>query len=501
MPLFYKIKELILTIQVRLSRGKSIIARATRGFIWLSAGSGVENGLRLIRNMILTRVLIPEAFGVMAIVLAIAAAFQSFTEIGIKQAIIQNEKGDEQVFLNSAWWISSIRGISLYIGGFVCAPFIVKFYHNQELLPLMKVAFLAVIFSALISPQAYVSIKKMDFKRWMLINNVGGAIGIITTVFLAFLLRNVWALVIGFVSETIARCILSHILCPFLPGFKFERESYKALIKYARRMLGLPILTFIFMKTDIFVIGKLCSSKELGLYSMAVALAQMPIQISTTIAEVMMPAFSEMQKEFERINRSILHVTTVIAFTGAPVLLFIALCGKELLSIVYGVQYAVVAIPFALIFATALMSASSLPIVAVYFAIGRPDLQRLFVGIRALVVILIIVPFVKLFGLIGAATAVLISMMIGYLLQIIKIRSLINLSFVTYCRIFFQAFGTSMIGTVVWYIIIQIFQNMSSINLIAGFIGSLLAFSSAIFVYFKSNHAVQAFKTAFIKQY
>lgn len=501
MALYSKIKVCIKNIKRLLTGSKGIFARSTRGFIWLSAGSGFENGLRLIRNMILTRVLMPEVFGIMAIVFAINAAFQSFTEIGIKQAIIQNQKGDQQTYLNSAWWLSCIRGILLYVLAYICAPFIVNFYNNQELLPLIRIAFLVIIFIALVSPQAYVSIKKMDYKRWMIISNFGGAVGIITTVFLALYLRNVWALVLGFVSEAMVRLLFSHLLCPFVPGLTLEREHIKALLKYARRMLGLPILTFIFMKTDIFVIGKFLTTKELGLYSMAVALAQIPIYLSTILAEVLMPAFSEMQNRFDRINSSIFNITTILVLTGTPLLIFIMLCGEELLSFVYGVQYAAVAVPLTIIFATAFIRVNGLPIVTFYFAIGRPDLQRLFVGIRAIIIVLIIVPSVKSFGLIGGATAGLISMILGYILQIMKIRSLTNLNFRKYSMIFFQAFVASMIGIGGWYIIVRIFENIDAINLIAGFIGSLMAFFTlAILLYSMSKPTIQSLKTSLIKQ-
>lgn len=327
---------------LKLRLGNSLKIRAARGSLWLGMAGGGEHGLRLVRNMILTRLFAPEVFGLMAIVLAINTAFESFTEIGIKQAIIQNPRGRELAYLNGAWCLSFGRALGLYTIAFFSAPWIADFYGNQELILLMRAAFLSIIFKGAMSAQAYVAIKDMRFKHWTVINHGGGIIGVVTAVTLAFIIQNVWALVIGFVVESASRFFLSYIICHFCPGFNFEKHHLKALFKYARRMFGLPILLFIFTRTDIFVIGKLCSKYDLGLYSMAVALAWAPLQlIGAIFNEIAMPAFSEMQTERERMSASIVKAVTVMALGGIPILFFVSLYGKDILSLIYGHEYAI----------------------------------------------------------------------------------------------------------------------------------------------------------------
>ncbi len=457
-----------------LHGGDSLRSKSFRGTVWMSGGNGLEQGLRLIRNMILTRLLAPDVFGIMAIVLAINLAFQSFTEIGIKQSIIQNPKGHERDYLNGAWWFSFIRGAGLYYLAYSGAPWIAEFYNNPELTPLLRIAFLSIIFNGLLSPMAYVALKRMDFKRWVGVYHSGGVLGVLSTICLAFVIPNVWALVTGFIVEAVSRFILSYLICPFRPGLNFARNHLKALFNYARGMLGLPILTFIFLRTDIFVIGKLCSASEVGFYSMALSLAQIPIQFSTVITEVMMPAFSEMQKNFQRINQSIYKITSAIAFLGFPGLVFVILYGKNLLSLVYGTQYATVAIPFAIIFTTALFRVCSMPIASVYLAIGRPELHRLFVGIRTIMIIIFIYPFVNKFGLTGAAAAGLFSMFIGYFFQVSKIGKITNLNLRRYGLIFLQAAGVSLLGIIAWMILNPFLLSLPLFGLFTGMVTSLV---------------------------
>jgi hypothetical protein len=80
-----------------LMKGSELRAKVTQGGALVSAGNGLEHITRFIRNMILTRLLLLDVFGVRAIVLAIHEAFESFTEIGLKQVIIQNKKSEKKI--------------------------------------------------------------------------------------------------------------------------------------------------------------------------------------------------------------------------------------------------------------------------------------------------------------------------------------------------------------------------------------------------------------------
>lgn len=471
-----------------LSTSSSMKARVARGGLWLGAGSSFEQLSRLLRNMILTRILAPEAFGLMAIVLAVNAAFESFTQVGIKEAIIQNPDGRDRTYLNGAWWFAFARGLALYLIVFACAPWIANFYGNPELVLMMRVAFLVLLFNGIMSSEAYVAIKQMKFKRWVIIFHGGGVLGIVTAVLMAFIIKNVWALVIGFSVEGIARCILSYIICPFFPGINFDREKLRSLLKFAKGMIGLPILTFIFMRADVFVIGKLCPMSELGLYSMAAMIAWAPFQfISSITGRIMMPAFSEKQSNNEWINKWTLKITSMIATMGFPLLCFVIFYGRDVLTLVYGTRYGSVSIPFAIIFATALMRTSSLPIATVYMMSGRPELQRLFTGIRAILMVAFIFPATKWFGVNGAATAGLVSMLIGFLLQVRRMHEITGLDIRQYYRIFFHVLCISTCVIILWVFTRSLSSSGPIVHMIPGVAGCLIAYAIAIKIFFRTK--------------
>lgn len=482
MQKFMRILEQLRKNILKLRLGNSLKIKAARGALWLGIAGGSERGMRFVRNMILTRLLTPEVFGLMAIVQAINGAFEVFTEIGIKQAIIQNPKGRESAYLNGAWWLSFGRALFLYSVAFFSAPWLAGFYGDQELILLIRVTFLSIIFNGAMSSKAHIAVKDMQFKQWAIINHGGGVIGIITTVFLAFIIKNVWALAIGFVVESASRFLLSYIICHFSPGFTFEKHHLKALLKFASGMFGLPILYFIFIRTDIFVIGKLCPKYDLGLYSMAVALAWAPLQlIGSIFNEIAMPAFSELQSaRGDRIRDAIVKTVYVMALGGMPILFIVSLYGKSILSIIYGSEYAAVSLPFAIIFGSEMLKTMSKPFATLFLAMGRPELHRFFTGVRAVLILILIYPAVKFFGLIGASMAVLISMVVSFALQVNRISLLIDFNIFRFLKIMGFAIVISLPIVLIWFLAQIVSDTNNLLSIFAGISGCLVSYGIAL---------------------
>ncbi len=487
-----KFESLIPQNLKKLVTGGGLRARAARGGMWLGAATGAEQAMRFLRNMVLARLLAPEVFGAIAIVLAINTLLESFTDVGIETSIIQNPRGEEPTYLNAAWWLSVARASGIYALGFLGAPLLAAFYNNPELVPLARVAFLGTILNGAMSPQAYVTQKKMDFKRWVAIYQGGGIFGILTTVILAFTIRNIWAIAIGFTVEAAARCILSHAICPYRPGFTFDRESSQALFKFGRGMCGLPILTFAFMQADIFVIGKVCSAADLGIYSMAMGLAQMPFNlVGKLIAQITNPALSEIQKDPARTKNTLLKATSAIALLTFPLALFVVLYGKDLLLVAYGSPYAKGAIPLAILFCSSVLKMISVPVISLYFMIGRPGLHRLFTGVRALLMILLIYPAVKWYGLTGAAVAGLLSMVVGYAFQVARLRGVIGLDLRQYSRVFVRASGVSLAVAAVWVATYRTLSFGPLTRVAIGAVGCLLGYALTFFLRRRSSTVFQ----------
>lgn len=431
--------------------------------------------------MLLARLLAPEAFGLMAIIISVNAAFETVTQLSIKEAIIQNPKGHEKTFLNGAWWLSASRAAGLYIVAFVFAPFISDFYNNSELTILVRVGFLTVLFNGLMSAGAYVSVKNMKFDKWVTISNGGNILGILITIALAYTFKNVWALIIGNVSEAVLRVVLSYAVCPFKPAISFDKENLLALFKFTRGMFGLPILFFIWMNADVFTIGKVLTMSDLGMYALAASAARMPFNfLGSIINQLIFPAFSKKQNDKIWMNDQVIRITSIISFIGFPLLFASIFYGREILEIIYGSKYAEVSIPFAILFATSLVKEMGIPISTVYISTGQPSLHRLFTAIRASVIIILIYPAVKFFGLIGAASAGLISLLIANVFQIYRLHQITGIKIGQYLKIYLLSVSLSSLALVIWLFKIMISLPNAASNVILAILGCIISYLTII---------------------
>lgn len=414
-------------------RGTNLKARCVRSSIVLGGASFGERGLRLVRNMVLARLLVPQDFGVMAIVIAASGIFEAFGEVGVRQSVIHNTRGAEAEYLNVAWWLQAVRSLGLFLVVFFIAPWIGLFYNKPELTLFLRIVFVAMVFNGIMSPRAYVLEKELQFGRWVFINYGSTILGSIFTITLALWIRNIWALVIGFTAEGLLRCLLSFILCPFWPRFRIDRVSLNELLRYARGMFGLTLITIVSMQIDVVVVGKVVSAEQLGMYVLALALARQPAGLLFKITgPVLLPAFAEKQDKKQNLCRIVLKAIRISFLIGVPVYVLLAIFSGQVLSVIYGSQYATVALPFGIMCIAMLVRMQGSILALVYQAIGTPHLHRRYVTLLIILIASLIYPGIRLFGLTGAAGVLLLSHTIAVYMQIIWMRGTIGLRFQDY---------------------------------------------------------------------
>jgi len=408
--------------------GDNLRARCARGGLILTIAVALGRGMQLVRYMVLTRLLMPAELGTMAIVLASTLFFETVFEVGVKQSVIQNKRGAEPGYLNTAWWFQAVRGLGLFVVAFLAAPAVSWFYGKGELTALLRVALFALVLRGFISPGAHVLEKKFFFGKSAVLIQGSSLLGTLLTITLAIVYRDIWALVAGFVSESFLRFLISFLLCPFRPRFSVERESMAEIIRFARGMLGLPVLTLVAFQTPIFVLGKLVPFSLVGIYAMAEQLARTPREFFVKIFfPVMLPAFSELQADKRSIRAAVLKMTGAVAVLGLPFTMFCAGFSGAVLSVVFGSQYAAASVAFAFLSVCALMRTQGVTLASVYLALGRPDLHRSFVALRAVILVLLIYPGIVLFGLAGAAAIAVIAELCGLVTQVVFMKERIGL--------------------------------------------------------------------------
>jgi len=443
-----KVAKRVSSVTGRIS-GDDLRARCARGGVTLSFGVGLERGLQLVRYIILTRLLAPDEFGLMAIVFSAMLIFETAFEVGVRYSVIQNKRGGEPEYLNVAWWFQVVRGLALFTVAYLAAPMVGGFYGKAELSALLRVALIVLIFKSLMSPGVYVLEKRIKFSKVVVLTQGSSLFGTFLTIGLVFFLRNVWALIMGFVGEAFLRCLLSFILCPFRPRLHIDRSCLGEIMRFARGMFGLSVLAMVAFEIDILVLGKVVSMALVGIYLMAKRLAQTPKEVYVRIlGPILLSAFSERQDDKRYLRGSVLKMTKATALFGMPLAGFCFVCAGAILSVVFGGQYAGAAVPFGLLSICTLVRIQGITLASVYLALGRPHLHRGFVALRAIILVCLIYPAIIFWGPIGAASIVLFAEIVSLFFQAFWMQKRTGLELSEYLFAWLPGLGLAQIVVV-----------------------------------------------------
>lgn len=398
--------------------GESLMARVARGGISIALASAFDQLLRLARNVVLARILLPEAFGAVALVFTVVTLLDSLSQMGVREAVVQSPDAENPAYLNGAWYLSLARGAVLCAAGILLAPLASRFFGRQELAPMLRVASLALLVQGAVSARSYVALKRLQTAKWALAEQLGGFLGLSLSVLLSLVWRNAWGLVVGSLADAISRTALSFVFFPHAPRWRFQREHLRGLLRYSRRMLGIPVLTYVFMQIDLFVVGRTQTAEIVGLYAVAAALSRLPdALLSRFAAPLMVPAYASVQHEPGRIVPSISIVIRSLGLVAGPIVAAGLLHGELVMSILYTERYSGVGLVFGLLLGASALRNLSVPFASICLATDRADALRRVTLLRAIAVAVLVYPATLWLGVAGAAASVLLASAIAFVAQ------------------------------------------------------------------------------------
>jgi O-antigen/teichoic acid export membrane protein len=407
----------------------SLHGRFARSGAFLTAGTAVERALRFVRYMIFARVIAHDEMGLVAICVSVLTTFEAAGEVGIRFSVIQNKIGDSCDYLNAAWWFQAVRALLLTAAGIAAAGWIAQFYEEPALTNLLRIAFLAVLFNGLISPGSHVLEKKLHFGKYVLMTQGSMLIGTVLTIVLAVIYRSVWAVIIGFSAEGLVRLVLSFVMCPFWPRLRIDRHAMKQLSAFAKGMWGMPILTLIAFQADSLVLGKMVSKELMGIYFLAFQLARIPRDLAMQIVgKLLLPVFALKQDDKESLHKGLCQSTRWVTLLIGPLTGFFVACAATLLVICFTPDCAAATTVFIMMALTTFFRVQAIITANMYYATHQLNPQRVFVTVRVVVMAALLIPLIQNMGINGAAMAVLVGELSGFVLQTAMLNRNLGLS-------------------------------------------------------------------------
>lgn len=398
-------------------RGDGLRAKVMRASSWTLASVFFSNGLRLVSNMILTRLLFPEAFGLMALVQIFIFALHTFSDIGIHTSIVQNKRGDDPDFLNTAWTLQIIRACVLWIGACLLAWPAAQIYHQPELMTLLPVTAFSIVIGGFQQTHPARANRHLNLGRQTLIDLVVQLCTIVATVLLAWWLKSVWALALASPVSAFVRNVL---ILRYMPGERnrlhWDPTIVREIIGFGSFIFLSTISAFLINMSDRAILGAYVDPAMLGIYSIGLTMGAFPSQIADMIAgKVLFPLYRmKRPSESAENRRNVFRTNRIVSAAALSLGILFAFIGVWLINLMYDPRY-VLAGPMVVLFA--LRSIPSYAMIGMQNALLAEGDSRRFFYMTALTAFLqTALTFVGIhyLGIAGAIIAPGVALLIAY---------------------------------------------------------------------------------------
>lgn len=323
-------------------RGDGLRARAMRGSSWTLFGFGTSQVLRLGSNLILTRLLFPEAFGLMALAQVFLQGLNMLSDIGVGPSIVQNKRGDDPDFLATAWTMQVIRGFTLFLCMCALAYPASLMYDQPLLLPILIMLGLTSIIQGFQSIGMSTASRKMLLGRLTLIDLVSQSVAIVVMVVWAYYSRDVWALVGGGIAGGLVRVAMGHRILSS-PGnrFHFERSAAKDIFHFGKWIFLATTMTYLGGRGLTLIQATLVPIDVLGMISIAGVLAGFARGFIQKIGSaVLFPAFSSINRDRpSQLRGRLKEARSKIFWMSAPFYSSIILFSNPIVVLLYDERY------------------------------------------------------------------------------------------------------------------------------------------------------------------
>lgn len=342
--------------------------------VWTVSQFFIVNLNRLAANIIITRILAPELFGLMQLVFIFTLGMNFISDLGVHTNIIQNKRGDEPIFLRTAWTFQVIKGIVFWIASLLIAEPFASLYDQPSLRIIIPVACLSMIITGFKSTNIFVYQKHLQHRIVSIITIVGSIVSTLVMILLAWIFESVWALVSAGITNATVITILSHYVSGPKMQFKFDKEIFIDILHFGKWIILSSLLTFLAAQLDRIYIGLTVSIELLAFYGIAATLALAGKQLVNMYGfSILLPFYRKLLDLPQHIAKSkIKKMRYIIFLLIFPPLFVLAIWGQQICDFIYPENYAEVGVILKILALGTAASIIPLTLIPFFFAAGAP---------------------------------------------------------------------------------------------------------------------------------
>lgn len=326
----------------RSSAPPSLTGHAVRGGIVIGSAQLVRIGVQLLSVIVLSRLLSPEDFGLVASVTPVIGFVSMFQDLGYGQAIVQRRDiADEQV--SSIFWTTAALGSCCALVVILASPAVAWFFHDPRLLLVTVAASIPLFLGSMMSVPSGLLNRRLNFKGLAVSDALGAVSGLACAIAAAYLGARYWSLIVNSAISSLV-IVVGYWICarwrPKRPKAKFVD---KEIGSFGANLTGFTFVNYFARNLDNILIGHNAGSVQLGYYDRAYKLLYFPIQhINGPLYRVMTPLLSRVQDDKARFREMFLRSTGQLTLLIVPAMAALVAVSHDFVVLVFGSRWAAV---------------------------------------------------------------------------------------------------------------------------------------------------------------
>ena len=462
----------------------SLSQRVAKGGIWVFALRVLENGLGLIKLVILARFLAPNDFGLFGIALLALSTLETFTQTGFQAALVQKKEGITQ-YLDTVWTASVIRGSILFIIILLSAPYVALFFNTPKASLIIQVIGVSMFLGGFTNIGIIYFQKELEFNKQFAYRLSTTVVEFVVVLSAALIFKNVWALVFGLLAGSLAGLVVSYVIHPYRPHFRLDLGKARELSGFGRWVFGSTILVFLVTQGDDAFVGKVLGATMLGFYQMAYRISNMPAtEITHIISEVTFPAYSKMQDDLSRLREAYLRVLQLTAFLSFPISGLIFILGPDFTKIFLGEKWMPMVPAMQVLVLYGLFRAIGATTGVVFMAVGKPEIRTKIQFAQLILLAILIYPLITHWGIVGASIAVTAYALVFNFVAVYKVLNIVKSELKKTAKIVVPPLiGTLILFYTIFALKTYIFDNIGIVYFISLIVSGIFVYLLVVYLF------------------
>ncbi len=317
----------------------NLAGRSARSAATALASQGIRLGLTIAGTAILSRLLTPADFGLVAMVSVVVGFAQVFRDAGLATPTIQSPDITRPQ-ISSLFWVNTAVLVALGVALWVTSPLTARFYHEQRLVAVVTVLGVAFVVNGLSAIHEALLRRNLYFPSLAVSQIAAQVLGLIGMVLAALWGWGYWSLVVGTCVTSLVSTGLVFAMCPWMPQRPRRGVGARTMLESGVHLTGFNLVNYFAKNTDFIAIGRALGSAQLGLYSKAFQISMLPMsQIRVPVTEVALPVLSSLTEDHPRYRRYFESIVMALAAIAFPIGAYFALEGAFIVRIVLGPQW------------------------------------------------------------------------------------------------------------------------------------------------------------------